>query len=105
LPASGWPCRWGERRRRATQAPEPADGNAGHEGERDRPVEPDETGHDPANGTGAGTIAVMDLMFLATAKPWTYWIAPLLVLMAVLGLLSVVLQYVFKVNGAKYPKS
>jgi hypothetical protein len=47
----------------------------------------------------------MDLMFLATAKPWTYWIAPLLVLMAVLGLLSVVLQYVFKVNGAKYPKS
>jgi len=46
----------------------------------------------------------MDL-FLAVAKPWTYWIAPLLLLMAVLGLLSVVLQYVFKVVAAKYPKT
>jgi len=46
----------------------------------------------------------MDLL-LATAKPWTYWIAPLMVLMAVLGLLSVVLQYVFKVVAAKYPKT
>lgn len=46
----------------------------------------------------------MDL-FLAVAKPWTYWIAPLLLLMAVLGVLSVVLQYVVKVVGAKYPKS
>ncbi len=46
----------------------------------------------------------MDLL-LATAKPWTYWIAPLLVLVSVLGLLSVVLQYVFKVVAAKYPKT
>ncbi|MDQ6728138.1 MAG: hypothetical protein M3066_18550 [Actinomycetota bacterium] len=46
----------------------------------------------------------MDLL-LATAKPWTYWIAPLMVLLAVLGLLSVILQYVFKVQGAKYPKN
>jgi hypothetical protein len=47
----------------------------------------------------------MDVMFLATAKPWTYWIAPLLVLVAILGVLSVILQYIFKVVAAKYPKS
>jgi hypothetical protein len=47
----------------------------------------------------------MDLMFLATAKPWTYWIAPLLVLMAFLGIFSVILQYIFKVVAAKYPKT
>jgi len=46
----------------------------------------------------------MDL-FLSVAKPWTYWIAPLLLLMAVLGVLSVFLQYVFKVVGSKHPKT
>jgi len=46
----------------------------------------------------------MDLL-LATAKPWAYWIAPLLVLVSVLGLLRFVLIYVFKVTAAKYPKS
>ena len=46
----------------------------------------------------------MDLL-LATAKPWTYWIAPLLVLVSFLGLFSVILQYIFKVVAAKYPKS
>ena len=47
----------------------------------------------------------MDVMLIATAKPWTYWIAPLLVVMAFLGIFSVVLQYIFKVVAAKYPKS
>jgi len=46
----------------------------------------------------------MDLL-LATAKPWAYWIAPIMVVMSVLGLLSVILQYVFKVVAAKYPKT
>ena len=46
----------------------------------------------------------MDLL-LATAKPWDYWIAPILVLVSVLGLLSVILQYIFKVVAAKYPKT
>ncbi len=46
----------------------------------------------------------MDLL-LAVAKPWTYWIAPLLVVGAVLGVLSVFLQYVHKVVGSKYPKA
>ncbi|HTJ75541.1 MAG TPA: hypothetical protein VL337_09255 [Acidimicrobiales bacterium] len=47
----------------------------------------------------------MDLLLLATAKPWAYWIAPILVVVAILGVLSVVLQYVFKVVAAKYPKT
>ena len=46
----------------------------------------------------------MDLFF-AVAKPWAYWIAPLLVLMAVLGIFAVILQYIFKVVAAKYPKT
>jgi len=47
----------------------------------------------------------MDFLVVATAKPWAYWIAPLLVLVSVLGVLSVFLQYIFKVVAAKYPKS
>jgi hypothetical protein len=46
----------------------------------------------------------MDILF-AVAKPWAYWIAPILVGVTVLGLLSVILQYVFKVVAAKYPKT
>ena len=46
----------------------------------------------------------MDLLF-ATAKPWAYWIAPIIVALSVLGVLSVILQYVFKVVAAKYPKT
>jgi hypothetical protein len=52
----------------------------------------------------AGTVGGMDFL-VAVAKPWTYWIAPLLVLMAFLGLFSVILQYIFKVVAAKYPKT
>jgi uncharacterized protein involved in cysteine biosynthesis len=54
--------------------------------------------------SGAGTVAGMDLL-LATAKPWAYWIAPIIVVLSVLGVLSVILQYVFKVVAAKYPKT
>ena len=42
---------------------------------------------------------------VAVAKPWAYWIAPLLVLVSVLALIRFVLQYVFKVVAAKYPKT
>jgi hypothetical protein len=44
-------------------------------------------------------------LLVAVAKPWAYWIAPILVVASILGLLSVVLQYVFKVVAAKYPKT
>jgi hypothetical protein len=46
----------------------------------------------------------MDLL-LATAKPWDYWLAPIILALSVLGLLSVILKYVFKVVAAKYPKT
>lgn len=44
----------------------------------------------------------MDL--LATAKPWTYWIAPVVTLVAVLGVVSLFVRYLLKVVAAKYPK-
>ena len=46
----------------------------------------------------------MDLL-LAVAKPWAYWIAPIILVLSVLGVLGVILQYVFKVVAAKYPKT
>ena len=46
----------------------------------------------------------MDLLF-AAAKPWAYWIAPIILVLSVLGVLGVILQYVFKVVAAKYPKT
>jgi hypothetical protein len=46
----------------------------------------------------------MDLLF-AVAKPWAYWIAPMLVVVSVLALLLFVVSYVFKVVAAKYPKT
>jgi hypothetical protein len=45
----------------------------------------------------------MDLML--AAKPWTYWLAPVLTLSAVLGLLAFILGYLVKVVAAKYPKT
>ena len=44
----------------------------------------------------------MDL--LAAAKPWTYWIAPLLMLGSVLGILAVFLGYLVRVVAARYPR-
>ena len=46
----------------------------------------------------------MDL--LLAAKPWTYWLAPVLTLGAVLGFASgSSLAYLVKVVAAKYPKT
>lgn len=44
----------------------------------------------------------MDLF--AAARPWTYWLALPLTLLAVLGILSVFLGYLRKAVAAKYPK-
>jgi hypothetical protein len=44
----------------------------------------------------------MDL--LATAKPWTYWLALPLVALSLVGLLGSVLAYLLKVVAAKYPR-
>ena len=46
----------------------------------------------------------MDVLILA-AKPWAYWISPLLAVISVLAILGVILSYVFKVVAAKYPKT
>ncbi len=44
----------------------------------------------------------MDL--IAAAKPWTYWLAPVLTLVAVLGVLATFVGYLIKVVAARYPK-
>jgi hypothetical protein len=44
----------------------------------------------------------MDL--LAAAKPWTFWLAPLLVLVTFLALLALMIGYVVKVVAARYPR-
>ena len=45
----------------------------------------------------------MELLF-AVAKPWTYWLAPVLTLMSVLGLLAWFISYLVKVTASRYPK-
>jgi hypothetical protein len=47
----------------------------------------------------------MDLDLILVAKPWTYWLAPVLTLAAVLGLIGIILGYLVKVVAAKYPKT
>ena len=44
----------------------------------------------------------MDL--LAAAKPWTYWIAPMLMIGGVLTVLAVLVGYFVRIVAAKYPK-
>ena len=44
----------------------------------------------------------MDL--LAAAKPWTYWLAPVLMLGAVLGVVGVFVGYLVRVVASKYPR-
>jgi hypothetical protein len=44
----------------------------------------------------------MDL--LAATKPWTYWLAPLLVLGTLLAVVAVMIGYVVKVVAARYPR-
>ena len=41
---------------------------------------------------------------LAAAKPWTYWISPVLVIGAVLAVVAISLGYIVKVVFAKYPR-
>jgi heme/copper-type cytochrome/quinol oxidase subunit 2 len=41
---------------------------------------------------------------LAVDKPWTYWLAIPITIVAVLGVLSLFLRYLLKVVAAKYPK-
>jgi hypothetical protein len=55
--------------------------------------------------TAAGTVPRMDLSPLLAAKPWAYWISPILAAISVLAILGVILSYVFKVVAAKYPKT
>jgi len=40
----------------------------------------------------------------AAAKPWTYWISPVLVIGAVLAVLAITAGYLMKVVSAKYPR-
>ena len=43
-------------------------------------------------------------MFVLAAEPWTYWIAPVITLAAVVGTIAVLIGYLVKVVAAKYPK-
>ncbi len=45
----------------------------------------------------------MDLLF-DFGKPWTYWMAPLITLLSILGVLALFVGYLIKVVAAKYPK-
>ena len=47
-------------------------------------------------------MGAMDL--LAAAKPWTYWLAPLLVLGAVLTVVATFVGYFVRVVSTRYPK-
>ena len=47
----------------------------------------------------------MESFLFAVAKPWAYWIAPILMLLSVFAVLAYILMYVFKVVAAKYPKT
>jgi len=44
------------------------------------------------------------MFLLATAKPWTYWLAFLLVLGAALLIIALFVGYLVKVVAAKYPR-
>ena len=44
------------------------------------------------------------MFLLAAAKPWIYWLAPVLVLAAALAILALIVGYLFKVVAAKYPR-
>jgi hypothetical protein len=46
----------------------------------------------------------VDLFSVAAAKPWTYWMALPLTLMAILGVIGVIVGYLLKAVAAKYPR-
>ena len=41
---------------------------------------------------------------LSFGKPWTYWMAPVVMLISVLGVLALFVGYLIKVVAARYPK-
>ncbi len=61
--------------------------------------------------SGRGAVARQERLqslavdLLMAAKPWTYWLAPVLTLGSVLGLFGVIIGYLIKVVAAKYPKT
>ncbi len=46
----------------------------------------------------------MDILSLAVAKPWTYWLALPITVMSVVALVAVFFGYVRKAVAPKYPK-
>ena len=46
----------------------------------------------------------MEMLILAKAAPWTYWLALPLTVVSILAVLSVVLNYLRKAVAVKYPK-
>jgi hypothetical protein len=46
----------------------------------------------------------VDSLYLAVAKPWTYWLALPLTVLSVLALLAVFFGYLRKAIAPKYPK-
>jgi len=44
----------------------------------------------------------MDL--LAAAKPWVFWLAPLLMFVTALALVAVTIGYLVRVVAARYPR-
>jgi len=42
--------------------------------------------------------------FIATAKPWTYWLALPLTVVSILAVFMVFVRYLFKAVAAKYPR-
>jgi len=55
------------------------------------------------SGTHRYSAPPMELIL--AAKPWTYWMAPVMTLAAVLGLIGIIIGYLVKVVAAKYPKT
>jgi hypothetical protein len=54
---------------------------------------------------GPPTVTAVDpLCLVAAAKPWTYWMALPLTLMAVLGVIGVIVGYLLKAVATKYPR-
>jgi len=50
------------------------------------------------------SLCLLAFGLLAFGKPWTYWLAPVVTLIAILGVLSFFLRYLVKVTSARYPK-
>src|SRR6266568_5061142 len=60
-------------------------------------------GAPPPHRSGAPAGHPVTAVLVAAAKPWTYWISPVLVIGAVLAVLAISFGYLVKVVSAKYP--